>query len=130
MSKIIKPLPLIIVYTIIIYFSLRIPPQNIISISNMDKLGHLIAYLVLSLTIFISISGKKYRIIFLFISFAMGIMLEIFQGMLGYREMSLADSIANSLGLLFGALTYKFLKKQIIFILKKLRLNTIYLNGK
>lgn len=128
MSKIIKPLPLIAVYAVIIYFSLRTPPHHELSITNMDKIGHFIAYFTLSLTIFISISNRIIRTIFTILSFTLGITLEIIQGKTGYREMSIADGLANTIGLLAGIVFFIVFERQIVYILKKLRLNKIFLS--
>lgn len=128
MKKIIKPIPLILVLILIFYFSLKTPTGNPSKIAHMDKVGHFIAYFSLAIAIFLSIGSKLWRVVFLILGLAVGVSLEIIQGQLTYREMSLMDGVTNTLGLVFGTLIFNLLYKQIKFILGILRLEKIFID--
>lgn len=130
MGKIIRPLPLAIVYITIIFLSLRNPSEARESLYHLDKLKHFAAYLTLSLTIFITITGRKARIVFLVFSFILSIIIEIAQESLTYRKMEVGDGLANTLGLFSGVIIYIKFKDQITNILKQIRLNTTFLYEK
>ncbi len=128
MKKIIKTVPLVLVYMAIVFFSVKRPSGSGVSIPNIDKIYHFIAYFTLGFVICISISSKAIRGLFLFLSLALGISLEFIQGQLPYRDMSVADGFTNTLGLILGVLFFTLLYKQIYWIFKQLRLNTIFLD--
>ncbi|OQY40377.1 MAG: hypothetical protein B6229_01900 [Spirochaetaceae bacterium 4572_7] len=116
MKNIIKFSVLTTIYIMIIYLSLKHPSGQPSTIPYIDKIGHFIAYFTLSFTIFISFMDKKIRIILLLLSLTLGIGLEFIQGALVYRDMSVADGVANATGLLFGIPMATFiisLKKRI-----------------
>ena len=116
MKNIIRLLVLTILYIAIIYLSVKHPSGHPSTIPFMDKIGHFIAYFTLSFAIIIFFIDKRIRILFIFLSLAMGIGLEFIQGLLVYRDMSAADGVADAIGLLFGTITGVFaisLKKRI-----------------
>lgn len=105
----------------ITYLSLTKISVKGISISNIDKLQHLIAYFALTLSWLLALKRTeannrvKYFIVFACIFY--GIIIEVFQVMLtSYREASLLDALANSIGALLAMLVFniKFEKKQAI----------------
>jgi VanZ family protein len=110
-------LPIAIILTIFIAIislvSLKGGPH--IKISNSDKLGHFIAYLLLSLSWLYALKNyplkknKKYLFISLLIGY--GIIIEVLQGVLTtYRQADLYDIIANSAGVLFAVILYRKIK--------------------
>lgn len=86
-----------------------------IKVSNSDKFGHFLAYLLLSLSWLYALKDlplKKnniYIIVFLLISY--GIIIEVLQGILTtYRQADFYDIIANSAGVFFAAILFKKIK--------------------
>ncbi|MGB1042045.1 MAG: VanZ family protein [Tenacibaculum sp.] len=92
-----------------------LPP---IKVNNLDKYEHAFAYFVLS--IFWLIALRKTKIsnyIVVLGCFFYGIIIEVLQTTLtSYREASLLDAVANSLGVLIALLIFNkvFEKKQAI----------------
>ena len=113
MKKIVRVIPLVVVYSLIIYFSVKIPSGKPSIIPYMDKVGHFIAYFTLGFTILLSLRFRISRGIFLVLSLGLGIALEFIQGQLTYRHMSFEDGLSNFLGLLFGVVFYIIFKNQI-----------------
>ena len=67
-----------------------------------DKLGHISSYLILMFWFGNIYYGKRQRL-WLGITFiTMGVLLEILQGVGGYREFQFADMLANSVGVALG----------------------------
>ena len=73
--------------------------------------------------------GTCPRVIFLILSLALGISLEFIQGALSYRDMSFADGVTNTLGVFSGVVLFYALYKQVCWIIRKLRLNRIFLDN-
>ncbi|RPD99044.1 hypothetical protein EGM88_04125 [Aureibaculum marinum] len=86
-----------------------------ISVSNSDKIGHIIAYFTLATSWFYvyRYQKKKWKFIALLV-FIFGMVLEGLQGTLtSYRTADWQDQIANTLGLFISyALCYRMFKKQ------------------
>jgi len=76
------------------------PPHT--GLDQGDKIGHFLAYALLA-GWFGQISARRLAWGLGFLG--MGAMIEVLQGMTGYRDMSLADLAANALGLVIGSLT-------------------------
>lgn len=88
------------VLTSIIYLSLTSTPPKMPS--GYDKVNHLIAYAVLT-GWFGQLYVSKGQLLLCVVSFiCLGILLEILQGMSGYRTFDYMDMIANSIGVLIG----------------------------
>ncbi|MFC1838295.1 VanZ family protein [Thermodesulfobacteriota bacterium] len=87
---------------LIIILSLIPGPEDIPRIFGLDKVLHIIAYAFSMLWCNMCYRDKKYIILFSVGLILMGIALEIVQGVIGYRMMSIYDMIANSIGVLFG----------------------------
>jgi VanZ family protein len=76
------------------------PPEPPLSFNGIDKLEHALAYAMLMLW-FCQLYGE--RRVRLFLAFvAMGIGIEILQGLSGYRYFEYADMLANASGVLIG----------------------------
>ena len=67
-----------------------------------DKIGHFIAYAMLSAWFSLLVEQRKslWRILFGLIAY--GLFLELLQGLTSYRSGDLADAVANSLGVITG----------------------------
>lgn len=86
----------------IIYLSLVPAPPKIISFFGADKVSHLLAYAVLT-GWFGQLYLDKKSVFGVVVGFIfMGILLEILQGMTGYRMFDYADMLANTLGVFLG----------------------------
>jgi VanZ family protein len=87
---------------LVILLSLIPSPPTPIVFEGVDKLIHLSIYMVMMLWFgLIYMPGKRYRN--LGIGFIMmGIILELIQGIIGYRYLDVFDMTANTLGVLFG----------------------------
>ena len=72
------------------------PPQPFVL---WDKASHLLAYAGLMLWFRQAFSPRVRWIVFLI---ALGVVLELVQGGLGYRDLELADMVANTLGVASG----------------------------
>ena len=115
-------LPIAILITVSIAFlSLIKLGKQPIQISNLDKIEHLIAYFSLGLSWLLvfkehkKFSYKNYLIVLICVFY--GIIIEVLQTTLtSYREGSLLDIIANTVGVLLALLIFNkvFEKKQAI----------------
>lgn len=85
---------------VVVVFSLvPSPPQA--DLPQWDKLNHLAAYALLMFW-FAQLTPRRLRLATALL--ALGGILELAQGLTGYREASLQDMVANALGLALGAL--------------------------
>lgn len=73
------------------------PPQS--GFDQGDKVGHLLAYATL-MGWFGQLYPPGWRLALAFV--ALGLVLEILQGLSGYRQASMADMLANTLGVVLG----------------------------
>ena len=81
------------------YISLTPHPPEPVTFENADKPEHMLTYCFLMLWF----CQLRYRRILLALAFvAMGVGLEMLQGMTGYRFFEYADMLANSTGVLLG----------------------------
>ena len=85
-------------------------PSSMPSLWNLDKVGHFAAYASLFTLAQFAFPATATRIKIYFLAVGLGIMLEWLQSFVPGRETSALDAIANTIGLLFGILLYRFLK--------------------
>lgn len=128
MKKIIKPIPLILIYSAIIYLSVKTPTGGAPTFPYSDKVGHFLAYFTLGFTIWLSVSSRAFRVLFFIISLSLGIALEFIQSRLPYRDMSFFDGLSNLLGLFVGVAMFIIFYKQIHWVFKKVGLSKIFLD--
>jgi len=87
---------------VIIFLSLWPKPPQPLEFEQSDKLSHIMAYMILVLW-FANIYPQRSSRFQLSIGFfAMGVCLELLQGMTEYREFSYTDMLANGLGILLA----------------------------
>ena len=86
----------------VFFLSLTPHPPQPISFSGVDKWEHALAYALLMLWFCQVYVGHGARIRLLLLLVAMGVVVEILQGMGGYRYFEYADMLANSAGALIG----------------------------
>ena len=68
--------------------------------SHSDKALHLIAYLSICFWHAIVFTRQHLRVFITF--FALGLFLEVLQGLMGYRDASVIDQVANTVGCAMG----------------------------
>jgi VanZ family protein len=85
----------------VVYFSL-VPDPPQIDMAEGDKVQHLAAYAGLMLWFAQVMAGRTQRAILVWLLVALGVALELAQGLTGYRSMSLADMAANTAGVILG----------------------------
>ena len=75
-----------------------------IDVADSDKLLHLVTYFLLSafFTTLVQNARRLWRVVPGLILF--GVLIEILQGLTGYRYLEIMDMLANSLGVLVGVL--------------------------
>ena len=83
-------------------------PNGGVSVGNSDKVGHFFAYGGMSVLALLSFDGKPARLAALLGAVGLGALLEWGQSFIPGRNMSLADEVANTLGVLVGALFFRF----------------------
>jgi len=83
-------------------------PNGGVSVGNSDKFGHFFAYGGMSVLALLSFDSKPARLVALLGAVGLGALLEWGQSFVPGRDMSLADGIANALGVLVGALSFRF----------------------
>jgi len=99
-------LAILVTIAIALLSLIKIESTQPINIKYLDKLLHLISYVVLSFLWFTAFIKSK-KIILVFIScIAYGVLLEFLQAQTGYRTYEYADMLANSLGVLIGYLIF------------------------
>ncbi len=107
---------------IIIYLTLMpSPPELMDSISYGDKIGHFVSYTILMLWFCQLYLEIRHRLLLSLAFILMGVTLEFLQGLAGVRMYEIADMIANSTGVIIGAiLTYAGLGNVLHNIEKKM----------
>lgn len=88
--------------TLVSVLSLMPNPPEPFSFSYVDKVEHSIAYASLSWWFCQIYMTARLRVVLALI--AMGVLIEILQGLSGYRYFEYADMLANSTGVLLGFL--------------------------
>ena len=100
---------------LVIYLSLRHNPPQLPVFPFSDKLQHFTAYGALMFWYGQLYWGLKQRARFAASFVGMGILMEILQGMQGFRVFEYADMLANTLGVLIGwGLGQTALKKSLL----------------
>jgi len=93
----------------ILFLATTAGPLPVPSASN-DKVNHLIAFLELTLLVRLGWPGLK-PLYFIPLLLGFGMLIEIVQASLPYREFSLADVAADAAGIATGMLIWPWLKK-------------------
>lgn len=117
--KLVK-LSTLITLLFITYFSLKTPDGN--DLPTNDKVGHFLAYTVLSIHLLLLSKNKRGNIAAFLFAIFYGLIMEFCQGFIPHREQSFYDILANTFGVLVGLVVIIILKKRIVFILEKMRI--------
>lgn len=89
---------------LVVYLSLIPHPPEPLSFPQSDKLEHGFAYASLSLWFCQIFLRGRQRIAVVVALVTLGVVIEILQGLSGYRYFEYADMLANSVGVLLGVL--------------------------
>ncbi len=97
----------LLVYVLLVILASLLPSGGV-SVGNSDKVGHFFAYGGMAILALLSFAGKSARLAALLGAVGLGALLEWGQSFIPGRDMSLADGITNALGVLAGALFFRF----------------------
>ncbi len=97
----------LLIYVLLVILASLLPSGGI-SVGNSDKVGHFFAYAGMAILALLSFEGKSARLAALLGAVGLGTLLEWGQSFVPGRDMSLADGITNALGVLVGALFFRF----------------------
>lgn len=117
--KLIK-LSTLLTLLLITYFSLKTPDGH--DLPTNDKVGHFLAYTILSIHLLLLSKTKQGNILAILFSVFYGLLMEFFQGFVPERERSVLDAIANSFGVLVGVGIVLLFKPNILAFLRRLKL--------
>lgn len=98
-----------------------LPPRSGIEIPGNDKVGHFIAYAVLTINAGLLLDRKKW-LVMLFVCALYGLLLEYLQGFVPGRSVTIYDVYANTLGVLIGWLILFTFKETILRLLRRIKL--------
>lgn len=91
-----------ILILLVVLLSLSPESPKVTGFDQSDKLGHLVAYSTLMLWFANIYHGRKERASLILLFIAMGAVLELLQGLVGYRTFQYADMIFNTAGVFLG----------------------------
>ncbi|MGB5463104.1 MAG: VanZ family protein [Aureibaculum sp.] len=103
-------------YTIAVFFTLFITFISLVSLKGMtqikmensDKLGHFLAYFLLSLSWFSALKNKFNNNLIIILLISYGIIIEVLQEVLTvHRQADFKDVLANSMGVILAYLLYQ-----------------------
>jgi VanZ family protein len=97
----------LLVLVVVVLSLLPIPQdQTFIQIPFADKVVHFLTYFILTIIALISSTQKHSLLMILAIQILIGVCVEVAQSFIPGRTPEFLDVLANSLGVLFGALVY------------------------
>jgi VanZ family protein len=99
-----RPLWFGLAYTLLLVVAVLSLAPATPNVGGSDKLGHFLAYAVLSIAFSIIIRQRLSLWWVLFGLIAFGILMEYLHGLTGYRYADPEDALANSIGVVFGLL--------------------------
>lgn len=103
----IPELSFVLYVALVIGLSLQ-PSESATDLGLFDKAVHFAVYFLMAILAFLAFRSKGARAVALAITFSLGAILELGQGLVVDRNPSFVDEIANVLGALTGVLTYRF----------------------
>ncbi|MCK9199650.1 MAG: VanZ family protein [Gallionella sp.] len=86
----------------VVYLSLAPSPPEPVHIQGIDKLEHALAYCLLMLWFCQVYVRRTQRLFAAVLLIALGMIVELLQGMTGYRYFEYADMLANATGVMLG----------------------------
>jgi VanZ family protein len=91
--------------------TLSLLPSETMELPTNDKIGHFLAYAVLSLNLELLTKANKELIWLIPVIILYGIMIEFIQGTIPGRESSFLDILANSTGVLIGTTLFFVIRR-------------------
>jgi VanZ family protein len=107
LSSSVKIRLVLLVYVLLVVLASLVPSSGV-SVWHIDKIGHFLAYCGMALLASLSFHVRATRLVALLAAVGVGALLEWGQWSVPGRDMSLADGIANALGVGTGALLFRF----------------------
>jgi len=105
---------------LVCYFSLTSnPPKIDIKFEHLDKIEHMLSYLILMAWFAQLYHTKQSRIYYALFFIVLGIMLEVFQELGGLRFFEYMDMIANGTGVVIGYLLTRGKLKSLLLLLER-----------
>jgi VanZ family protein len=83
------------------------PAESASNLGIFDKLIHFMVYFLMAILALVAFKSKGGRAAALLVTFSLGAILELGQGLVIDRNPSYGDAVANILGALSGVLTYR-----------------------
>lgn len=106
--------------SVVCFFSLMPnPPKFEVKFEHLDKLEHMLSYLILMAWFAQLYHKKQSRIYYALFFIALGITLEILQGLGGIRFFEYMDMLANSTGVIIGYLLTKGKLSSLLLLLER-----------
>lgn len=100
-------MPLAFALYVLVVIVASLIPTGGLSLWHIDKIGHFLAYAGMAILAFLTFRSGIARTLALLFAVALGAALEWGQSFIPGRDMSLIDEIANTLGVLCGALVFR-----------------------
>jgi VanZ family protein len=124
--------PLLLISALIVLIAITVlsllPPRSGMELPTNDKVGHFLAYGILSMNICFLFNRWKKELLFSLIGIVLyGILIEFLQGFVR-RETSFYDFLANTSGVAIGATIIALFRRPLTVFLAKI--NVISLNEK
>lgn len=95
-----------ILYVLAVVVASLVPGQSISTPGVLDKVGHFMAYAIMAYLGLVAFKSRTGSILVVLFSFTLGIALELLQSLISGRDPSIADGMANFIGVIFGAGVY------------------------
>ena len=101
-----------VAYVLIVVF-VSLLPSGGISLWHIDKIGHYLAYAGMAILAFLTFKSRVGQVGALIFAVGLGAVLEWAQSFVPGRDMSVADGMANTLGVISGAVCFYLWGEQI-----------------
>ena len=99
---------LVLLFYVLLVILVSLMPSSGVSLWHIDKIGHFFAYGGMATLALLSFDVSSTRIACLLGAVGLGALLEWGQSFIPGRDVSLVDGIVNALGVLMGALFFRF----------------------
>jgi VanZ family protein len=95
-----------ILYVLAVVVASLVPARSVVTPGPLDKVGHFIAYAMMVYLGLVVFKSRRASILVVLFSLTLGIVLEFLQSFISGRDSSIADGMANLIGVIFGAGVY------------------------
>ena len=95
---------------VLLYFTLTPVPPKPIGLNQIDKFYHFVSFAVLGFTFLMAYSGLAVKTV-IYTSISIGVGIEVLQYFIPNRGFSIADMLADALGVIAGVWIGKWLLK-------------------